>query len=997
MTRPSPTTTCIALCLGIILSTAIPISAAEVPDQKLILDFETSGEVQNIIAHSENTEFDVVQDYCVTRHKNCLRIVGMMEQPYCSMVVTDTALLAGAENYDYVAMDAFNNSENTIKLTLELWDADSVDYFSRSTMDSEPVEERNVSVRPGMNRLYWPISKARRNGKEGMEWKILKPENIIDRSKLTKLKFFFKPLQAGGDTKMWIDNVRYVKAHMVGGMTEAPELPKSAIAYKFGNAFYCPKGWESIAIQKALPGRPQRAKGVMGTGVAEAGGQWPDTITGNGLVCPQGNFTFTADVPDGEYWVWVNAGKVLNKQTTGIPFQLKIGDTVLVDEEHSQKTFYSDKGIFRYINTQYSQRKNALWLDYALPEAESYTVKARATGGRLRVRISNLLLSSMVLVPVKHEREFKQWTEAMRQARIDFFYQKTWVNVPDSPVAPKSSGDYTLWTPDVHAHIRPWSAPTEAQNKQSFQWSGARGQHLSQRVCVTPWKDLGSGDITISDFKGPSVIPASSIRTYYMNYRFMTGNGSVSEMALLPRTNIRFEPGLTWSYWMWMEVPTNAAPGTYTAELTFTPDQGKSTMVPITLSVYPFTLNDPLPVSYGMYYEGWGFRPRKEDLPTKYSSVDQFVMDLTKKQFKFMRDIGFTGTRLPAPFVHEYHFRSDGKRPYWDAAREAGLGQIPEQKMMASSLHLGRRVGRDLFYEAGPKRYGMDWLDRNPGDEFSMPQFRGKLMPVFKQYKKWIDSTGLPVCLEVVDEPREVANPWNRRRDETIRYAEMLKNAGFEDIFVSFMGDKNTGLDYTPIVDYIDTVAVHATADSKGLIARTRETKKTLWLYNVGMDRFSWGFYNWAMESAGRWEWHFCFPTAGGVKGFRNTDQWYNPFTSLDGYAMHAPYFDYPGGMTFKTVFFTVQEGITDYAYIYKLERTIAAAVAADVKADTVKEAREFLAAVKKEIPEFPHIKNMVGEGSGALVGSGIDIPVAQMTNLWRKHIAELIVKLEAE
>ena len=33
----------------------------------------------------------------------------------------------------------------------------------------------------------------------------------------------------------------------------------------------------------------------------------------------------------------------------------------------------------------------------------------------------------------------------------------------------------------------------------------------------------------------------------------------------------------------------------------------------------------------------------------------------------------------------------------------------------------------------------MDWLDRNPGDEFRMPRFRSMLMPIFKKYKAWVD------------------------------------------------------------------------------------------------------------------------------------------------------------------------------------------------------------------------------------------------------------------
>lgn len=971
---------------------------ADVPDQDLILDFESSEEVDGLRGHAENLELDIVQDYCVTRNANCLRVVGMMEQPYASLVVTDPAALENAEHYDYVAMDAYNNSERAVKLTLELWDAKSVDYYSRSTMDGDPAEARTVMLRPGMNHLYWPIQRPRRNAKEGMDWRDIKDGDLVDRANLTQLKIFFQPEKSGGDTVFWMDNLRFVKAHMVGGLLEPPALPEGSVAYKFGNAFYCPEGWTSIALQDALPGRPRRAPNVIGTGVAETGAQWPDSLTGNGLYCPQGNFSFSAEVPDGTYRVWLSAGRVLHQNTLNLPFQLRIGDETLLDEESSQRTYYSEKGIFRYLDTQYSQRPRALWLDYALPEAETYTTTVTVRGGRLRVRLSNLMLAAMVLVPEAQGAAFDTWTNDVREARAKAFYDKTWTNIPEPPERPEGAGAYTLWEPPVHEATRPWSAPPADQAAQTtFAWSGARGQRLSQRVCVTPWEDLGMGELSISDFTGPARIPASAVRLYYMNYRFQTGSGSVSEMTLLLRTRIRFEPRLTWAYWLWMQIPEDAPAGTYEATVTFTPDHGGTRTVPVTLTVHPFALEDKLPVSYGMYYNTWNFRPSRELLPEEFANADQFVLHLTREQFRFMREIGFTSTRLPAPFVHQYHMRADGISPYWNAAREAGLGRHPKQLLMTYSLHMARRVGRDIFYEADPDRYGMEWLDRNPGDEFRMPSFRARLMPVLRDYKAWVDKMGLPVAMEVIDEPREVPNPWNRRRDETIRYAEWLKEAGFEHTFVSFMGDVNNGLDYTPIVDYIDIVAVHATPHSERLIQEARAQDKTLWFYNVGMDRFSWGFYNWAMNSEGRWEWHFCFSTPGGVKGFRNTAQWYTPFTSLDGYAMHAPYFTYTGGMTFKSVFFTVQEGITDYAYLTTLERELDAARARGrADAAAVKDAREFLAAVRSSIPEFPRVRNMVGAGSGALVGTGLDTPVAEMTDHWRQHIAALITRLQA-
>ena len=309
---------------------------------------------------------------------------------------------------------------------------------------------------------------------------------------------------------------------------------------------------------------PSSVKDCIGTGITEIGKDWPDTLTGNGLYCPQGDFTFMANVPAGEYWVWLSAGKIFNRDMLSLPFELKVGDVPLVNEKYTEKDFFGEKGIFRYLRTQYSERPEALWLDYVLPEAEEFTFKVKVEEPPLQVRVTNMRLAAMVLMPAKDEAGFKKFCADVRAARIKYFNEHTFVKKQPKPVKPSGAGAYTLWMPKTHETIRPWSAPSAAGNKTlEFEWRGAQGERLTQRICVTPWEDLGTGDIEISDFQGPSVIPASSIRKYYMNYRLK--DGLADEMTLLPWTKIRFEPQLTWAYWLWLKIPDDAAPGTYSA------------------------------------------------------------------------------------------------------------------------------------------------------------------------------------------------------------------------------------------------------------------------------------------------------------------------------------------------------------------------------------------------------------------------------------------------
>ena len=153
-----------------------------------------------------------------------------------------------------------------------------------------------------------------------------------------------------------------------------------------------------------------------------------------------------------------------------------------------------------------------------------------------------------------------------------------------------------------------------------------------------------------------------------------------------------------------------------------------------------------------------------------------------------------------------------------------------------------------------------------PGLEFKLPGFRDYCLDAARQYKQFIDKLGVPVVITAVDEPREAEiNSWNRNFDDTVEYIKILHQAGLLTS-VDPMADKHgaTNKDYSPFVDYVDVLSTHAWEGSARMMRLTVARKKTLWLYNVGDDRYSWGFYNWRVGSTGRWEWELHSGQSGG-------------------------------------------------------------------------------------------------------------------------------------
>ena len=114
--------------------------------------------------------------------------------------------------------------------------------------------------------------------------------------------------------------------------------------------------------------------------------------------------------------------------------------------------------------------------------------------------------------------------------------------------------------------------------------------------------------------------------------------------------------------------------------------------------------------------------------------------------------------------------------------------------------------------------------------------------------------------------------------------------------------------------------------------------------------------------------------------------EWFNPFTASHGLASDAP-LTYPGGILYQSAFLEVAEGISDYAYLLTLEKALAGK---DTPA--AKEARAFLAALRKAIPQFPELQGLADPDAGALVGMGIKDEARLQAVKWRRRLAQHVI-----
>ncbi|MGA2035362.1 MAG: hypothetical protein ABSG68_24200 [Thermoguttaceae bacterium] len=936
-----------ALVVGLLAGSAAVASQRSV---RVLFDFESEDELTAISTDSVNVVFDLSQDTGVTSGKRCCRMTFRKGDEYAEIYFKGDKK-EGWQDYDYFAMDVFVPGDERTGLTLEFHDARSKNFATRCSMDVEVV--------PGQQTVLIPINRPKRNGKGGLSWEELDAQDKIDRSALTRCKLILRTPK-DHDLIWRVDNIRLLTEDALGRKISV-QLPDGAQAFCFGNASDTP----GFAMIRAS------SKGFSRKGdLIDYGKRWPDPLTGTGVYSPSGKpYTFETRVPDGRYLVWIAAGPIIRDDIKDPRFLLKLGDQTLYDDAPSTADLYGEKYFYRFMNTPYSQREHAIWLDFINRMYPTRVTEVNVAGGKLAVEACNFGLSALIVAPVSQNAAFERMAVAIRAERTRIFEAQQLPFKP-KPLA-REAGDaaYVCFIPDELRTVSPDTGPNKAERvRKAYDLAAATPQNVIFRLAIASFEDQGPASISMSDLKGPRDIPASSVRWYYQDFRLR--GIDVRESALIPTSCALLEKDLTRCFWAWLRLPSDTPPGVYTGGVTVSVAGKRAEVLPVRLKVYPFKLEERLPYAFGMWY---GIRQMPD-------TAEQGR--LITEQLTFMREIGFTGVELPGPDAN------GSADPFlYKIAKAVGMGRHPLQKSHTAALGMGRSIAR------GRLGFGAR-VDRNPGCEFENPEFKGLYIESARKFAAFLEKQGLPVVLQTVDEPRDVPNPWNRNLEQTNLYGDYLGEAGITNRYVTPMSDRNSGRDYTSLIDHHDVIATHAGKESEELMRITVEKKKQLWLYNTGMDRLSWGFYNWRVGSTGRYEWHFCWPEEGADNGYPN-HEWYNPFTPYGGFTSHAPYRTYNGAMLFSTPFFSCAEGITDTAYLVTLQEKMKAAGSDATKAGTIARAQALLDSIKNEIPFLPQVAGIANEADGALVGQGLKTPVAARCETWRRQIAELIIALD--
>ena len=213
-----------------------------------------------------------------------------------------------------------------------------------------------------------------------------------------------------------------------------------------------------------------------------------------------------------------------------------------------------------------------------------------------------------------------------------------------SPAALKTDavGTVTVKTPVTTRKIK-LDEDISALSGGAVQIAGAKGEKESGQFIMRSDEDISSYDVSISDFTaGQATISAQNVEICKQVYTYCSDNiaydGALEAGwypdALIPLKYIQnkgedvVKAGENQGFWLTVSIPETAEAGTYSATVTFTYNETGSITVPVTLTVYNFTLQStPTFISRFGLYDDWLHYGELTNSVEKYMQYHDFLLE----------------------------------------------------------------------------------------------------------------------------------------------------------------------------------------------------------------------------------------------------------------------------------------------------------------------------------------------------------------------------------
>ena len=472
---------------------------------------------------------------------------------------------------------------------------------------------------------------------------------------------------------------------------------------------------------------------------------------------------------------------------------------------------------------------------------------------------------------------------------------------------------YTVSPVDVLSPVMPYDR--HAHSEAVIKLRATPGEYVPVSFAVTPLRDLGKTRVELTALQNRSATAAQPILTagnleigvlrYVATLRGKEGGAWQPQAAMIvPGNHWDIREGVSKQFWLTYRVPEGMPAGKYTGSIEIIPERAASSYLDLQLEVLPFRLQRPVQLAIGMTYFS----------PVQYAASGE--ADFWKRlqaEFSDMRAHNMTTVQYTGIHMDDY----DRMQHVFTLFREAGF----EQPLNLLESHGTMERWR---------RKGVPWSSSEFQTEY-VQLLRDFLQQA--QQREWP-----PVIIGFGDEFT------NRALEEV--GAEIAKRLQ-EIPGIVTAADVNGYKEMTLLAPEVNVIAFNEGWDGPEKVNRGKRllNKETVdyilnagatpWLVNVGMDRFSNGYWFWKMVRLGvrgKMEWMY--------RGYNGM-----PFNNFDADPMRA-HAVYPGpdGTAIPSLNYEwMRIGLDDLAYLNTLEQLLEVSRGEPQKESAVTAAESFI------------------------------------------------------
>jgi len=638
-----------------------------------------------------------------------------------------------------------------------------------------------------------------------------------------------------------------------------------------------------------------------------------------------GPATFALDLEPGKYEVWVLSGdaghleyiprepyRITVEGKTAYTFDISAADFIkqfetppLEDElTHSDIWQRTIKPRFNWSRVAVDVDDGQLTVKMVSDRRDSTNLELMGEYAHTETRSGppvhfNGALNALIVLPAMPEtstgEQVVNKVDAWRQENIREKWPRfdTHPGASDGITAADHERGYTVSPVTVLGPVMP--EDRRPHSEAVIKLRATPGEYVPITFAITPLKALGETRIEFNSLQkltDAGTVPvmtkdtlASGVVRYVASALEKRGREwRPGPGMIVPTNHWNIREGVSKQFWLTWQLPDDMPAGEYTGSIEIKPEHAENTRLDVELQVLPFSLRRPLDLAIGMTY----FSPvqyavngeeqfwqrmqaefadmRAHNMTTiQYTGIHMDDYDRVDRAFTLYREAGF---EQPVNLLESY-----GAMMRWRR------NEVPWSSAEFQTQYV--QFVRDFLEQAQRRQWPPVYIDF--GDEFTNSATEELGAEIARQLKK------IPGIVTAAD-----ANG----------YKEVQLMAPEVDI-VAF----NNGWDGPEQVNKGRKLLNKATVDY--ILA----AGATPWLVNIGMDRFSNGYWFWKMIRLGvrgKMEWMY--------RGYNGL-----PFNNFDADPLRA-HAVYPGpdGTAIPSLDYErMRIGLDDLAYLYTLEQVI--------------------------------------------------------------------------